>query len=168
MHWVIFSSHDLLCWRSTESPKVWVELGVLIQKYFISFFKNATGLGHLWINWGPSKRARIDPSNLQKTEALQGLWELCLHPRCAHVLPFYYKSKGMLMECRIPFKESNSPPRKQGNFSVSAHIDSQLGHGVWPQLQESGKTWPALTVQELQNTRAILHLAKSEHPISSD
>lgn len=117
----------LLKVRSITSPKIWVQLRVLIQKYFISFFKKATGLGHLWINWGPSKHARIDPNNLQKTEALHELWELCLHPMCVHVLPFYLKSKGILMGCRIPLKENHSPQINQGNFCAPAHTDPQLG-----------------------------------------
>lgn len=113
MHCVILLPwFALLKVRSITSPKIWVELQVLNTQYFISFFKKATGLGHLLINWGPSKCARIDPSNLQKTEALQELWDLCLHPMCAHVLPFYLNSKGMLVGCRIPLKESHSPPGK--------------------------------------------------------
>lgn len=108
----------LLKVRSSTSPKIWVELWVLIQKYFISFFKKASRLGYVWINRGSSKHARMDPSNLKKKEEL---WELCQHPTCAHVLPFYLNSKGMLMGCRIPLKESHSPARNQGNFCFCPH-----------------------------------------------
>lgn len=86
------------------------------------------------------------------------------------------------MGCRIPLKESHSPSRNQGNFSISAHTDPQLGYGSFSslQLEELGMTWPALAMQELQNTWPILQLsykgdlinanelAKSEHPTSSD
>lgn len=161
MHCVTFSSHDLALLEvgSITSPKIWVELWVLMQKCLISFFKKATELGHLWINWGPSKCARIDPSNSEKTEARQELWEPCQHPMCAHVWPPYLSSQGMLMGCKILLKEIHSPSRNQGNVSLSAHTDPQLGYGVWPQVQESGKTWPDLTMQELQNTWPILHLS---------
>lgn len=164
-----------------------MELQVLIQKYFISFFKKATGQGHLWINWGSWKHARIDPSNRERNshyrkgeQPSKSCGELCLHPRCAHVLPPYLNSKEMLMGCRIPPKESHSPSRNQGNVSISAHKDPQLGYRVWLQLQALGKTWPALAMQELQNTWPIFHLsykgnlinanelAKSEHPTSGD
>lgn len=173
MHCVILLPwFALLKVRSITSPKIWVELQVLNTQYFITFFKKATGLGHLWINWGPSKCARIDPSNLQKTETLQELWELCLHLMCAHVLPFYPKSKGMLMGCRIPVTENHSPPRKCLCF-----CPHRSTAGIWSLTSAAGvkKIWPVLSMQGLQNTWPILYvccksdlinaneLAKSEH-----